>query len=234
MTFPSSSPFHRSTLLSTALSAAMLLATGAAQADIKSNPSSIVDHGSYITDTVNQRDWYKFSNSLNTLGDSFEEAMATFAPLGWSVASLDQVQGLQAQFGWTADTPSLSYNDNFGLTYAMGDYLGYTMSYYGDVNGYEDHGLMIQAVTSDSYFFETYAHAVTMSQTENYVGPRGDQYYLGDKVQGVYDLLPAGTANEDYGVWLSRDSVPAVPEPGTWALCGLGLMGVFVRRRMQG
>jgi hypothetical protein len=226
----------RPALLSTALSAAMLFAAGTAQADIVSSPSSIVDHGSYITDTVNQRDWYKFSNSMNTIGDSFEQAMATFAPLGWSVASLAQVQGLQTQFGWTADTPTISANDNFGLTYAMGDYLGYTVSYYIPLDGYDVFGRLIQAVTSDAYYFDTDAqHGVTMSQAEEYVSPRDDHIFFGDNVQGVYDLLPEGTANDDYGVWLSRASsapVPAVPEPGTWVLSGIGLVALLLRRRL--
>ena len=68
-------------------------------------PVSIVDHGSYITDTVNQRDWYKFSNEANTVGQSFLEAEAQFMPLGWSVAGLSQVQDLQEQFGWTVGHP---------------------------------------------------------------------------------------------------------------------------------
>lgn len=87
----------RSALAALALAAA--LAAPTAQAGIVFNPETIVDHGSYITDTANHQDWYKFSNPNSTVGLTYDIALATFAPQGWTSASLAQVQGLQTQFG---------------------------------------------------------------------------------------------------------------------------------------
>lgn len=126
MTFPALRPLRSIHRASLALAAAALLAVPAAHAAIDPAPAAIVDHGSYITDTAHQLDWYKFSNPANTLDVSYNASVAQFAPLGWPVASIDQVQGLQTQFGWSADTPFAGLNDNFTLTYAMASFLGNT------------------------------------------------------------------------------------------------------------
>ena len=109
--------------LSTPPEASVCLGTSARSA-IVSNPASIVDHGTYISDTVNHLDWYKFSNPATSVGLSFTAANV-IAGAGWHFASLAQVQSLQAQFGWVMDTFDFA-SGNAGLTAAMASYLGFT------------------------------------------------------------------------------------------------------------
>ena len=220
------------------LAAAALFTAPAAWAGITPNPASIVDHGSYISDTVNQRDWYKFSNAATTVGLSYDEALAQFAPLGWSTANLAQVQGLQAQFGWLADTPSPGQNANFGLTRAMDSFLGYTYVFFITNGNGETKQAGIEALTSEAFFANGNAavqYQVTTSSDIVVTDLHKQVFFTGDFVLGDFALQTAGIKNDFRGVWLSRDSTPPVPEPGTWALFGLGigLTGLYMRRRQR-
>ena len=230
-----------STLFSSARAAAVATICAAslssnAHATIIAAPSSIVDHGSYITDLVNHRDWYKFSNVASTNGESFEDALAQFGTQGWAGAAIADVQLLEAQFGWVSDTPSYSANANFGLTQAMAGYLGYTAHYSFEDGPVSDAYDDINAVTSDLVFFGTQGtHLVSQSSTETFVDARGNTIFFGDSVDGFHDTLSFGESNEIYGVWLTRESaavIPAVPEPSEWAMLGFGLIGLSVRSRV--
>jgi hypothetical protein len=241
----SSSTLRRGALFVRCLPAALglfaaLVAPGAF-ASVVYNPSSIVDHGSYITDTVNQRDWYKFSNAANTKGLAFEAAMSQFAALGWSGASITQVQGLQGQFGWTADTLSISANDNYGLTSAMSDYLGYTAQFFvGSDAGVGTYFDYIDAVTTDQFFFNgsnVPYRIVTESRMERIRDERGNTILFGDYVDGVHDVQAFNdpAPNGLNAVWLTRDTalVGNVPEPASWALVAVGLSALFMRNRAR-
>lgn len=245
-TDPNPRPALRAASLARCCWAPALLAAGAlfpapaAWAGTTLNPVTIVDHGSFVTDTVNHRDWYKFSNADTTIGLSYAAAANHFNPLGWGTSSLAQVQSLQAQFGWLADTPTFSLNANYALTAAMGGYLGTTGTFFTDeANGTrEDVG--IDAVTSDlSLFFENNVLlsklSVSTSHYQGFTDLHQQQFFFGDFVEGTHAFQTA-TAVEPYvGVWLSRESTAPVPEPGTWALFGLGIgfLGLFMRRRQQ-
>ena len=96
-----------------------------ATAVIIASPASLVDHGTYITDTATHLDWLKFGP---TLGLSFDAAVAANAADGWQGATLAQIHGLWFEFGYVSDTPSNSggVNANAGLTDALASYLHYT------------------------------------------------------------------------------------------------------------
>lgn len=235
-------------LVSTALVLTIAAAFAApnAYAAIISNPASIVDHGSYITDTVNQLDWYKFSNAQTTVGLSYQAAQAQFVPLGWKVAGLDEVQGLQAQFGWTADSPDSALNGtNFGLTYVMGAYLGTqvvsivehdTPTAYHFLSAMTWNGICLtfclQNLTESSYF-------------TTQIG--ADSFVSYDYVNGNKEYRDPTLADGIVGTWLVRASqdnagcepgasVPCennVPEPASIALVGLGLAGILARQRRK-
>ena len=220
------------------LAAAALFSAPAAWAGITLHPVTIVDNGSYITDTANHRDWYKFSNADTTIGMSFDAATNHFNPLGWATSNLAQVQELQAQFGWVADTPSLGLNANFGLTDAMDSLLGSTSVFFTPNGNGETKETSIEALTSEAFFFNgnpTVQYQVTTSRDSVFTDLHMQVFFTGDFVQGDFDVQAGNIANDFRGVWLSRDSTPPVPEPGTWALFGLGigLTGLYMRRRQR-
>lgn len=237
-------PLTMKTLFHPLALAALALLGGPAHSDIVINPSSIVDHGSYISDTVNHLDWYKFSNAETTVGLSFTAANVV-AGAGWTYSSLAQVQSLQAQFGWVTDTFDLS-SGNFGLTAAMANYLGFT-------------GVQSSHPISSPYLLTTVSQisAMTMNNDPSCGKDTFDcgltttysAYSVfentntqiskidGDQVDGTFSYTSAHVSNPNIGTWLSRASVEGnpdpnnVPEPGSFALVGLGLAGLIAKRK---
>ena len=240
-------------LLAAAITLAASLAAPTAQADIVTAPPGVVNHGSYITDTVNHLDWYRFDNVANTRDISFDAALAEFTPLGWSAASLDQVQLLQAQFGWVADTPFWGLNSNYGMASAMADYLGYTgvdFTFDGALAGTTDY--RISAMTSETFYFDsnptTPMQMLTFDSFHRDTDAHGQNDFTGDFVEAAHALQGRGVSTMSVGTWLTRASIndtgcgrvapgncgvggiPPVPEPETWLLTGAGLIGLLMRR----
>lgn len=208
----------------------------AAHAGIVDQPASIVDHGSYVTDTVNHLDWYKFSNAQSTVGLSFNAAQAQFSPLGWNVGSELQVQLLESQFGWVDDTPSVGLNANYGLTYAMGDLIGYTSTFSQDGAFFSTTETRnIEALTTDVGFLlgdPKLYQLTTFSQTIREKHLHGSTKFTGDFVEVLHAFMASDATDAGIGTWLVRDSaIPPVPEPETYALLSLGLFGMYVGRR---
>lgn len=251
--------YFKQYILAIAALAASALFSASAQAGIVFSPASIVDHGSYITDTVNNLDWYKFSNSDNTVGKSYNATLAEFSPLGWSSASISQVQGLETQFGWTADTFAKSgTTDNFGLSEAMASFLGYTSTFYTDGGFFSDSTVRtdsISAMTNDTFFlfsdvlndydFTKPFQQTTQSETYLDNSPRNGLFFYGDYVNGNEGTQGSDVTDDFTGTWLTRTSsvpdpgcspggaVPCdheLPEPTSMALFALGLAALASKR----
>src|SRR5688572_26162744 len=77
---------------------------------------TIIDQGTYLSDTVNGQDWLDFSF---TLGSSRDQVLSdsSLMSAGWTYASGSQVLALELQFGGTGtDTMGHGPNSNAGLT----------------------------------------------------------------------------------------------------------------------
>lgn len=237
------------TLRKIALSALTLLGASA-QAGIVNNPGSIIDNGTYITDTVNHLDWYKFSNDVSTVGMSYNAVLASPQFAGWYSADRGQVQGLQTQFGWSADTSDFSNNENLGLTRAMATYVGYTAIEVFD-QGNSDFivSWLITAMTydwrldSNSYVEQN----VALSEFQSFENTgTGSHVEYGDYIDGESSWQMELTKTEGIGTWLTRVSVETtpptcgnadhpcpnnVPEPTSITMVGLGLVGLVAKRK---
>ena len=192
---------------------------------IITNPVGIVDHGDYITDTVNGLDYLDFSF---TTGLSFDTAITTFSPAGWQAATGAQVQSLEALFGWVADTPSIfgaGPTANAGLTDAIAGYLGYTFFNTTATTCCGNRGILatLADVRSAGTNWDAFLQIDVITNN------------LNDQVDINYESGPTGTGVTSnsfafQATWLVRAA--SVPEPTTTALIALGLLGAgFARKR---
>lgn len=216
-------------LRSVLVSFCLALGVASAQAQITAHPGTIEDHGTFVTDTSNALDWYKFRNIQTTVDRSFNEVVAAgsyFMAEGWRVATLDEVHSLWSQFGWTSDTPSGGVTANAGLTDALIGAVGATFSSYV-VTGYDARGVIARYAGN---LHE--AHDTTAMYRETHADPSVEQHL--DFVTSSWGALGDNSSNGT-GTWLVRDSVAApVPEPEAYALMLIGLVAIAARRRSAG
>jgi hypothetical protein len=104
--------------------------SGDAHCGIIPSPSGFLVKESYLTDTATGLEWYKFDNSISTIGLSFREVTnnsSVFSAMGWRPASVAEVSALWSRFGYKSDTDATpGTNENSGLADAVGSLLGYT------------------------------------------------------------------------------------------------------------
>ena len=218
----------------TTLAAALAASLGTEAAIVKS-PATIVDSGTFITDTVNQLDWYKFSNAQTTDGLSYNEVIASnfFADGGWSVASPAQVASLWSQFGYQYDTHTPEYvygsNANSGLTLSLASLLGSTNT--GCTSDY----CVIFANTSASYTTDTHYAALLAHYDYWSTHPYGEGRV--DDWVNLYAYVTNDAAQySEVGTWLVRpiNSANDIPEPNSFELllvAALFALAVHSKRR---
>jgi hypothetical protein len=174
----------------------------------------IIDNGSYTT--VDGVDWLDMSF---TDGKSYNDVLSLIsigqALEGWSVAAFDSVAGLHNSFGYTVtpSTTSGAYNngntgyseikDLIGATMGTAPYSAWTLAYVAELNGSATQQRTVQSG-------EYYSIAADFW--------RGDSWGFDQAV-----------ADDRIGTWLNRPGV-TIPEPTTFALFALGLMGLASRR----
>lgn len=198
----------------------------AAHATIVANPASIVCAATYCTDTVNNLEWYKFSNAATTIGLTYNQVLSTLLPTldaGWGVASIAQVHSLWAQYGYTADSGDNGINANYGLTAALVDDLG-VVQFSPFINARN-----IYAATSDPWPSDSSQQTLTLVGDDEANGHHDEvkSYWRGLGRDDFLVGLPEYTAT-----WLVR-AVPEatqVPEPATLSLVGLAIVGLLAGR----
>lgn len=182
--------------------------------------AAIVDHGTYVSDTVNGADWLKFAA---TLGMSFDQAVA--AHPGWSVASVDQVHALWAQYGYVGDTPGPGVNANADLTDRVAANLGYTFDF--GTPSQINRGLSgIVATSAMGAAYRDIAILQVMKPLS------GAGTLLNDGAFTVSSFLFVSSFSDPRdGVYMTRASLP-VPEPSGFAMfiAGVLLLSVAVRK----
>jgi len=186
------------------------------QAAIITNPASIIDHTTYITDTTNNLDWLRLDDT-RTLGSSFNDVVAdaSLTAEGWRHASPGEITTLTFEFGSTGNTFS-GINDNAGLTLAIAPFIGITDLI---TNPPEQVITQILGVTNEG------GGAHTMFIFENSAGV---QDYV-----GRFSFFSDFQRAPDLSHFLVRDAIAAIPEPESYAMliAGLGLLGFMARRR---
>lgn len=238
-------------LIAIAATSALSIGSTRALAQIVTNPASIsyTAGNSYITDNVNHLDWYRFDASNNTVGLSYNQVLASSFFSGWSVASLDQVQGLETQFGWKNDTPtSAGSTPNSGLTDAMSAFLGLTGTFFAPVPNGTLESRSIFGMTSDLFFIgpktDVLTHNVTNSTDYKTIDLHGgNAFFFGDYVQGGFGFQTPDKTDNSTGTWLVRtaanctahDCTTVTPEPSSMLLVAAGLLGLgsVLRRRAR-
>lgn len=164
--------------------------------------ATLIDNGSYTTDTEAGLEWLDWTT---TSGETQADAIATFGSGGWRIANQTEVYEL--------------FNNYFDTT------LIYTSENYVNSAGIPDY---TNKFTEFKDLFGSNNGTQVFARIEG-LGLIGLQssHIFGGYLPGTYGAINLNRTRE--GVALVRDSVQ-VPEPSTFAIFALGMIGLVSRR----
>lgn len=186
-----------------------------------------------VTDSRNNLEWLQWSV---TRGQSLDQALAEYVSQGWELASSEQMTGLfntfdlsYGEFVWQ-DGESNSYDSpQDGDTENADDREIAFVSLFGDtagLHGWQYSGALFGFGDNDN----TYNWAL-VSDDWGIGSSRFSPYQEGEN-RLAFNSNFSGVVRSQLGVAFVRSSdASAVSEPSTFALFGLALAGVALRRR---
>jgi hypothetical protein len=194
----------------TLMAAAGLLAMSPAHA-------TIVDNGTYTTDTITGLDWLDLTA---TAGQSYNSVIGSPPPGGWAYATLSQVSSL---FDDAGGVGPYNFSGGNGLAVVEGPATSLLRSLMGDLGPFGLPGA--GGITAD----------VDTSPGGPGPFPHFLAFYLDFPPTTNYLLAPFGSEADDsstasVGSFLIRETA-AVPEPGSLVLLGSALAMAGLRRR---
>ena len=177
------------------------------------NAGLITDNDGFVTDTVTGFDWLDTSFTDGMSFDLVNTEISTGTLKGWEVATLSEVLNL-----------FLHQNDNVALSANTGRSGRWSTAYIklaalADMLGESYSGYLIGYIDGDS----NYKYNGTQTQRSVQIGS-GSNYFLRDDSWGY-----ANNVSEHYlSTWLVRKN--DVPEPSTFAIFALSILGLASRR----
>lgn len=194
--------------------------------------ASLIDGGTFVTDTVSGLDWFKLSNTTGLSYNAVLTQVQTGSPLeGWSVASRDQVASLFQNAGvaplvlTNGVQQTLNDQPSWLATRTLMDLLGV---------GYDSGGQSQAFTMTIGMFGPVHSHppllnnvvdvaALILYKPETYGGQYVHSYGI-TASNGTGGHNFARDASISTGTYLVRASqTQSVPEPSTAALVGLSL-----------
>jgi hypothetical protein len=200
----------QTTLRSSALLVTVLFGTVASNAAVIDVPNVTINSGSYraFQDTTTGLTWLDLNNVFFT-NHTYNTVNTLLAGSGFHLATLSELQALQASIpavpaNFAGEAPIIGAN-YAGSPFATGS-RDLAWGIYEDGN----------ALDGISYSWK-YAGDLSWNFTGNAVGQSNA-------------LMSVNSTDQDLGAWIVGNGSSAVPEPGTFGLLGLSLVGAAAFR----
>lgn len=203
-----------------------------------SSKAGVIEYSGYSRDDTtnivsgNGLEWLQWTE---TLGQSIDSALTSYAPSGWRLATNEEMTELLNSFdlgGSFIGDENISQTINRGLTAGEDDSHNYFTSFFGDTytaaggtHPFPDIYESSQAIFGDDSDGDSFYNSFFMHDDFDHhdLGPVGARSILFEDDVSIHDTNVQG------GIALVR-TIP-VPEPGTIPLLLLGLLGLHSARK---